>query len=122
MLLYIDHSLSSTEADPLHISNVTSSSLKLRWSRPDPKFSVYFEVAVTRLRDHTLVLKKNVSGTELTVDNLNSSQTYHAVVTARAANGQIISIRKAVMSTSEFFHMPTQRFIVNFTFIWQIAY
>lgn len=54
-----------------------------------------------RLRDHTLVLKTNVSGTELSVDNLDSSQTYHAVVTARTAQGQIISTRKGIMTTSE---------------------
>lgn len=56
---------------------------------------------MTRLRDHTLVLKTNVSDTELSVDNLDSSQTYHAVVTARTAQGQIVSTRKGIMTTSE---------------------
>lgn len=93
--------LTPTDVDSLHISNVTSSSLKLHWSTPDPKLFVYFEVMVTRLRDHALVLKTNVSVTELTVDNLESSQTYHAVVTARTADGQIVSTRKGIMTTSE---------------------
>lgn len=93
--------LPPTDADHLHIFNVTSSSLKLRWNSPDPKLFVYFEVAVTRLHDHALVLKTNVSGTELSVDNLESSQTYHAVVVARSTDGQIISTRKGIMTTSE---------------------
>ncbi|XP_035532200.1 collagen alpha-3(VI) chain-like isoform X3 [Morone saxatilis] len=85
--------------DELHVYNVTSSSLKLRWSTPNPKLFVYFEVVVTRLHDHALVLKTNVSGTELSVDNLESSQTYHAVVTAHTAEGQIVSTRKGIMTT-----------------------
>ncbi|XP_042350341.1 LOW QUALITY PROTEIN: collagen alpha-3(VI) chain-like [Plectropomus leopardus] len=87
------------DADELHVSNVTSSSLKLRWTSSDPKLFVYFEVVVTRLHDHALVLRTNVSGTELTVDNLQSAQTYHAVVTAHTAEGQIVSTRKGIMTT-----------------------
>lgn len=91
-----------TDAEELHVSNVTSSSLKLRWSRPDAKLFVYFEVAVVRLHDHALVLKTNVSGTELAVDNLESAQMYQAAVTAYTAEGQIVSTLKGVVTTSEF--------------------
>lgn len=91
-----------TDAEELHVSNVTSSSLKLRWSRPDAKLFVYFEVVVVRLHDHALVLKTNVSGTELAVDNLESAQMYQAVVTAYTAEGQIVSTLKGVITTSEF--------------------
>ncbi|XP_041663504.1 collagen alpha-3(VI) chain [Cheilinus undulatus] len=87
------------DGDELHVFNVTSNSLKLRWSSPDPKHFVYFEVAVTRLQDHTLALKTNVSGTELSVDNLESAQTYHAVVTAYTAEGQVVSTRKGIFTT-----------------------
>lgn len=93
------HHRKHTDGDELHISNVTSSSLKLRWSSPNAKLFVYFEVTVTRLQDHALVLKTNVSGTELSVDNLESAQTYHAVVTAYTAEGQIVSTRKGIMTT-----------------------
>ncbi|XP_041806068.1 collagen alpha-3(VI) chain-like isoform X3 [Chelmon rostratus] len=93
------HQRKHKDADELHISNVTSSSLKLRWSSLNPKLFVYFEVVVTRLHDHSLVLKTNVSGTELSVDNLESAQTYHAVVTAHTAEGQIVSTRKGIMTT-----------------------
>ncbi|XP_037832059.1 collagen alpha-3(VI) chain isoform X2 [Kryptolebias marmoratus] len=85
--------------DELHVSNVTSSSLKLRWTNSDPKLFVYFEVVVTRLRDHALVLRTNVSGTEISVDNLESAQAYHAVVTALTAEGQVVSTRKGIIRT-----------------------
>ncbi|MEQ2201472.1 hypothetical protein XENOCAPTIV_012942, partial [Xenoophorus captivus] len=88
--------------EELHVSNVTSSSLKLWWSNSEPKLFVYFEVVLTRLHDHALVVKTNVSGTEIAVDNLESSQTYHAVVTAHTAEGQTVSTRKGVIRTSKF--------------------
>lgn len=101
-----------TDEDPLHIANVTSSSLRLHWSNPEAKLFVYFEVVLTRLRDHALILKTNVSGTELTVNDLDSSQTYHAVVTARTEDGQIVSTRKGIMTTSESstIHLQSQRY------------
>uniref|UniRef100_A0AAQ6IM24 Collagen, type VI, alpha 3 n=1 Tax=Anabas testudineus TaxID=64144 RepID=A0AAQ6IM24_ANATE len=93
------HQRKHHDADELHVSNITSSSLKLRWSNPDPKHFVYFEVAVTRLQDHTLVLKTNVSGNEISVDNLDGAQTYHAVVTAHTSEGEIVSTRKGIITT-----------------------
>lgn len=86
--------------------------MKLYWSNPDPKLFVYFEVVLTHLRDHALILKTNVSGTELTVNDLDSSQTYHAVVTARTEDGQIVSTHKGIMTTSESstnrLHVPSE--------------
>uniref|UniRef100_A0A668AH54 Collagen type VI alpha 3 chain n=1 Tax=Myripristis murdjan TaxID=586833 RepID=A0A668AH54_9TELE len=84
-----------------HQDNITSSGFKLRWSSPDPKLMVYFEVVVTRLHDHALMLKTNVSGTELSVDNLESAQVYHAVVTVYTAQGQIVTTRKGIITTSK---------------------
>lgn len=109
--------LTPAETDELHVSNVTASSLKLRWVSPDPKLFVYFEVVVTRLHDHALVLKTNVSGTELTVDNLESTQTYHAVVTAHTAESQIVSTRKGIITTSKSINTPTQICLRLFLFI-----
>nr|XP_057937259.1 collagen alpha-3(VI) chain-like isoform X2 [Doryrhamphus excisus] len=93
----VSHQVKHT--DDLHVSNITSSSLKLRWNNPEPKHVVYFEVVVTRLRDHALVLKTNVSGVELSVDHLESAQTYHAVVTAHGADGYVISTHKGIITT-----------------------
>lgn len=90
------------DADELHVSNVTASSFTLRWSNPEPKLLVYFEVVVTRLQDHTLVVKTNVSGSEIAVLDVESSQTYHAVVTAYTAEGRVVSARKGIVTTSKF--------------------
>ncbi|XP_035988555.1 collagen alpha-3(VI) chain isoform X2 [Fundulus heteroclitus] len=93
------HEKKHNDAHELHVSNVTSSSFRLRWSNPEAKLFVYFEVVVTRLYDHALVVKTNVSGTEIVLDNLESSQTYHAVVTAYTAEGQTVSTRKGIIKT-----------------------
>ncbi|KAM9851036.1 collagen alpha-3(VI) chain-like [Aulostomus maculatus] len=100
------HHIKHQDTDELHVTNITSSSLKLRWSSPDPKLFIYFEVVVTRLHDHALILKTNVSGTELSVDNLESARSYHAVVTARTAQGQAVSTRKGVITTKAAEHKP----------------
>ncbi|XP_027879070.1 collagen alpha-3(VI) chain isoform X1 [Xiphophorus couchianus] len=93
------HERKLNNADELHVSNVTASSFTLRWSNPEPKLLVYFEVVVTRLQDHTLVVKTNVSGSEIAVFNVESSQTYHAVVTAYTAEGRVVSARKGIVTT-----------------------
>lgn len=100
------HHKKHKDSDDLHVYNITSNSLKLRWTSPDPKHFVYFEVVVTRLNDHTMVLKTNVSGTELSVDNLESAQSYHAVVTAHTADGHIVSTRKGIVTTKAAEHKP----------------
>ncbi|XP_055086496.1 uncharacterized protein col6a3 [Periophthalmus magnuspinnatus] len=107
------HKTHKAESDELHVFNITSSSLKLRWSSPDPKHFVYFEVVVTRLSDHALVLKTNVSGTELSVDNLQSAQSYHAVVTARMADGNVVSTRKGIITTKAAEHKAAILTITN---------
>ncbi|XP_046902169.1 collagen alpha-3(VI) chain-like isoform X2 [Hypomesus transpacificus] len=93
------HPRKHKESVELHVANVTSSSLSLRWAEADPKLMAYFEVAVTRLHDHALVLRKNVTGTELLVDGLDAGQTYHAVVTAHTADGNIASSYKGIITT-----------------------
>ncbi|XP_032423103.1 collagen alpha-3(VI) chain isoform X7 [Xiphophorus hellerii] len=93
------HERKLNNADELRVSNVTASSFTLRWSNPEPKLLVYFEVVVTRLQDHTLVVKTNVSGSEIAVFNVESSQTYHAVVTAYTAEGRVVSARKGIVTT-----------------------
>ncbi|XP_045563867.1 collagen alpha-3(VI) chain isoform X1 [Salmo salar] len=87
------------DSDELHVANVTSSSLTLRWASPDPKHMAYFKVVVTRLRDNTLVLRRNVTGTELTVGGLESAQTYHVVVTTHTAQGHVAATHKGTITT-----------------------
>ncbi|KAG7467427.1 hypothetical protein MATL_G00153670 [Megalops atlanticus] len=88
----------SEPEEELHVANVTSNSLLLRWSSPDTKGAAHFEVIVTRLRDHTLVLRKNVTGTELLLEGLGSAQKYHVVVTAYM-QGKMMGTYKGIVST-----------------------
>ncbi|XP_029935931.1 collagen alpha-3(VI) chain isoform X3 [Myripristis murdjan] len=107
------HQRKHKDTGELHASNITSSGFKLRWSSPDPKLMVYFEVVVTRLHDHALMLKTNVSGTELSVDNLESAQVYHAVVTVYTAQGQIVTTRKGIITTKAAEPKPASKATVN---------
>ncbi|XP_045062475.1 collagen alpha-3(VI) chain-like isoform X4 [Coregonus clupeaformis] len=93
------HPRKHNDQDELHVANVTSSSLTLRWASPDPKHMAYFEVVVTRQRDNTLVLRRNVTGTELTVSGLDSAQTYHAVVTTQTTQGHAVATHKGIITT-----------------------
>nr|XP_046214419.1 uncharacterized protein LOC124041178 isoform X3 [Oncorhynchus gorbuscha] len=93
------HPRKHKDQEELHVTNTTSSGLTLHWASPDPKLIAYFEVVVTRLRDHTLVLRRNVTGTELTVGGLESAQTYHAVVTTRTAQGHVAATHKGIITT-----------------------
>ncbi|XP_071196263.1 collagen alpha-3(VI) chain-like isoform X1 [Salvelinus alpinus] len=93
------HPRKHNDQEELHVANATSSGLTLRWASPDPKLIAYFEVVVTRLRDHTLVLRRNVTGTVLTVGGLESAQTYHAVVTTHTAQGHVAAVHKGIITT-----------------------
>ncbi|XP_045560346.1 collagen alpha-3(VI) chain isoform X4 [Salmo salar] len=93
------HPRKHKDQEELHVANATSSGLTLRWASPDPKLIAYFEVVVTRLRDHTLVLRRNVTGTEITVGGLESAQTYHAVVTTHTAQGHVAATHKGIITT-----------------------
>uniref|UniRef100_A0A674BAB3 Collagen type VI alpha 3 chain n=1 Tax=Salmo trutta TaxID=8032 RepID=A0A674BAB3_SALTR len=100
------HPRKHKDQEELHVANATSSGLTLRWASPDPKLIAYFEVVVTRLRDHTLVLRRNVTGTEITVGGLESAQTYHAVVTTHTAQGHVAATHKGIITTSKSMNTP----------------
>ncbi|XP_061547693.1 collagen alpha-3(VI) chain-like isoform X5 [Phycodurus eques] len=100
----VKHKVSDT--DELHVSNVTRSGFRLRWTNPDPKNFVYFQVTVTRLHDHALAIKTNVSASELSVDKLESGQTYHAVVTGHAADGHVLTTHKGIVTTKSAVQRP----------------
>lgn len=93
--------LTEWPAEELHVGNVTSSSLVLRWTGPHADKQGEFHVIVTRLLDHTLVLRENLTGTELLLTGLESAQKYHVVVTTNT-HGQAGAVYKGIVSTSEF--------------------
>ncbi|XP_064166856.1 collagen alpha-3(VI) chain-like isoform X2 [Anguilla rostrata] len=94
------HPAKSKEVDTeeLHVANVTSSSLRLRWSSSDSKGVARYEVTVMRLSDHSLALQKNVTGTELLLEGLESAQNYQVVVVVYA-QGKPVHTHKGIVST-----------------------
>lgn len=92
--------------EELHLVNVTSSGFSLQWLSGDSKAT--HEVTVTRLNDHSLVLRKNVTGSHLSITELEAAQTYHVVVNTHSANGHVASTYKGIVPTSKlvmFFHI-----------------
>ncbi|TRZ02736.1 hypothetical protein DNTS_005421 [Danionella cerebrum] len=86
-----------TSMEELHLVNVTSSGFALQWLSGDSKAT--HEVTVTRLKDHSLVLTKNVTGSHLSITELEASQTYHVMVNTRNANGHVASTYKGIVPT-----------------------
>ncbi|KPP69298.1 collagen alpha-3(VI) chain-like [Scleropages formosus] len=72
--------------------------LVLRWTAPNTDTQGHYHVIVTRLRDHTLVLRENVTSTQFPLAGLDSAQTYHAVVTAYV-HGQVVAVYKGIITT-----------------------
>lgn len=85
------------KAEDLHLVNVTTTGFTLTWVSNDPE--VTHEVTVTRLQDHSLVLRKNVTDHHFTVHQLEAAQTYHVVITVRSVQGQITRIFKGIVTT-----------------------
>ncbi|KAI7808924.1 putative collagen alpha-3VI chain [Triplophysa rosa] len=83
--------------DELHLVNVTSSGFSLQWLSGDSKAT--HEVTVTRLRDHSLVLRKNVTGSLLSVSELEAAETYHVMVNTRNVSGHVASTYKGIVPT-----------------------
>lgn len=85
--------------EELHLVNVTSSGFSLQWLSGDSEAT--HEVTVTRLKDHSLVLRKNVTGSHLSITELEAAQTYHVVVNTHNVNGRISSTYKGIVPTSK---------------------
>lgn len=85
--------------DELHLVNVTSSGFSLQWLSGDSRAT--HEVTVTRLRDHSLVLRKNVTGSLLSISELEAAETYHVMVNTRNTSGHVASTYKGIVPTSK---------------------
>ncbi|XP_067265217.1 collagen alpha-3(VI) chain-like isoform X2 [Chanodichthys erythropterus] len=92
-----DRKHKETGMEELHLVNVTSSGFSLQWLSGDSKAT--HEVTVTRLKDHSLVLRKNVTGSHLSITELEAAQTYHVVVNTHSANGHVASTYKGIVPT-----------------------
>ncbi|XP_073668118.1 uncharacterized protein [Paramisgurnus dabryanus] len=83
--------------EELHLVNVTSSGFSLQWLSGDSRAT--HDVTVTRLKDHSLVLKKNVTGSLLSVSELEAAQTYHVIVNTRDVSGHVANTYKGIVPT-----------------------
>ncbi|XP_072542553.1 collagen alpha-3(VI) chain [Salminus brasiliensis] len=83
-------------AEDLHLVNVTTTGFTLNWASDNPEAT--HEITVTRLQDHSLVLRKNVTDQHFTVHQLEAAQTYHVVVTDRSLT-RITRIFKGIITT-----------------------
>lgn len=86
-------------AEDPHLVNVTSNSFTLLWVNDDPK--AHHEVTVTHLKDHRVILQRNVTGSHLTLQDLEPSQTYHVVVIGHSLKQKLTNTYKGIITTSK---------------------
>ncbi|XP_069081666.1 collagen alpha-3(VI) chain [Pleurodeles waltl] len=65
----------------INISDVTENSVRLRWLNPEPQHQYVYDITITSARDHSLVLKQNISGTERVIGGLRSGYQYDVMIT-----------------------------------------
>lgn len=94
-------SLTDFHLGELHVADVTSHSLSLRWAGSPRPGTIHFEVNVMRLHDHAPVLRKNITQPHINLQHLEPAQTYHVAITARSAKGEVLGIHKGIFTTSE---------------------
>ncbi|KAI5615278.1 hypothetical protein C0J50_10878, partial [Silurus asotus] len=92
-----EQKLKEINAKDPHLVNVTSKSFTLLWVSNDPK--AIHEVTVTQLKDHRLILKRNMTGPHLTLQDLEPSQTYHVVVISHSLKEKDTSTYKGIITT-----------------------
>ncbi|XP_008584327.1 PREDICTED: collagen alpha-3(VI) chain [Galeopterus variegatus] len=64
----------------IQVSEVTESSAKLHWERPEPPSPYFYDLTVTSAHDQSLVLKQNLTVTDRVIGGLIPGQTYHVMV------------------------------------------
>ncbi|MGH0163172.1 UNVERIFIED_CONTAM: hypothetical protein FKN15_047330 [Acipenser sinensis] len=95
------------EAGEIQAVNISSTSLVLHWVSPDSKQDYHYEVIVKKLGDHSPVLRKNVTGSELFIEGLDSDQRYQVVITGylrthvKVTYKGIITTKKAEKKAAE---------------------
>ncbi|KAM9486840.1 collagen alpha-3(VI) chain-like [Clarias gariepinus] len=92
-----EHKHKELNAEDPHLVNVTSKSFTLVWVNDDSK--AIREVTVTHLKDHRIILQRNVTGPHLTLQDLEPSQTYHVVVIGRSFKDKVTHNYKGLITT-----------------------
>ncbi|XP_069472084.1 collagen alpha-3(VI) chain [Ambystoma mexicanum] len=63
------------------VSDVTENSVRLRWVNRKPQHAYVYDITITSSRDHSLVLKQNITGTERVIGGLRSGHQYDVMIT-----------------------------------------
>uniref|UniRef100_H0VIY0 Collagen type VI alpha 3 chain n=1 Tax=Cavia porcellus TaxID=10141 RepID=H0VIY0_CAVPO len=94
---------SATKPEPVpevQVSEVTEHSARLRWERPEPPSSYFYDLTVTSAHDQSLVLRQNLTVTERVLSGLRAGQTYYVVVVCYLRS-QVRAVFRGTFSTSE---------------------
>uniref|UniRef100_H3B2V2 Collagen type XXVIII alpha 1 chain n=1 Tax=Latimeria chalumnae TaxID=7897 RepID=H3B2V2_LATCH len=94
-------------AGGIHALFVTGSSATLRWMNPEPQHSYTYDVTVASVTNHSLILKKNITDTEVLVEGLTNGQQYRVSVKAYLQS-QVKAIYKGIFSTNKISQLPPQ--------------
>lgn len=84
----------------VQVSEVTEHSARLRWERPEPPSSYFYDLTVTSAHDQSLVLRQNLTVTERVLSGLRAGQTYYVVVVCYLRS-QVRAVFRGTFSTSE---------------------
>uniref|UniRef100_A0A8C2UVY7 Collagen alpha-3(VI) chain n=1 Tax=Chinchilla lanigera TaxID=34839 RepID=A0A8C2UVY7_CHILA len=79
---------------------VTENSARLRWERPEPSSSYFYDLTVTSAHDQSLVLRQNLTVTERVIGGLRAGQTYYVAVVCYLRS-QVRAVFRGTFSTSE---------------------
>ncbi|KAF6113262.1 collagen type VI alpha 3 chain [Phyllostomus discolor] len=91
----------------LRVSEVTESSARLHWERPEPPSPYFYDLTVTSAQDQSLVLKQNLTATDRVVGGLRAGQTYHVTVVCYLRS-QVRAVYRGAFSTRKTQPVPPQ--------------
>nr|XP_013012877.1 collagen alpha-3(VI) chain isoform X4 [Cavia porcellus] len=84
----------------VQVSEVTEHSARLRWERPEPPSSYFYDLTVTSAHDQSLVLRQNLTVTERVLSGLRAGQTYYVVVVCYLRS-QVRAVFRGTFSTKK---------------------
>ncbi|XP_053511208.1 collagen alpha-3(VI) chain isoform X5 [Artibeus jamaicensis] len=91
----------------VQVSEVTESSARLHWERPEPPSPYSYDLTVTSAHDQSLVLKQNLTATDRVVGGLRAGQTYHVTVVCYLRS-QVRAVYRGSFSTKRTQPVPPQ--------------
>ncbi|XP_005411292.1 PREDICTED: collagen alpha-3(VI) chain isoform X2 [Chinchilla lanigera] len=84
----------------VQVSEVTENSARLRWERPEPSSSYFYDLTVTSAHDQSLVLRQNLTVTERVIGGLRAGQTYYVAVVCYLRS-QVRAVFRGTFSTKK---------------------